>query len=1472
MPSRKSATRLTSHTHHGSLSEPENARAFIDFLRGLPQTQDHSDGDEPAAKRTKVAGAAICIAREEYALRFQKPSLGGDWSFVRKNVGEAATLRFKPQSSSGHAESPAQTNSGWDLQIMPRAKSHKPHFRVSREVAKHELSTKTAAALCLAESQGFDPGEHGHVWASSDAKVSEHDTGITVTLVIQVMWSESLGVSLFSHPAAQQKRLRAKILETWFPAFRLAAATGDESSCTPQDFYGAAHIPDKAAYDSQTSSITIPQLAAKLYPFQRRAVQWMLQREGVHWVEGSGDERVVPYHHPTERLPMSFVEARDVDGVSFGLSPLFGVVARDPSRYQPQLKGGILAEEMGLGKTLEIIALILLHQRPRIESGLAVDPYLGRTVQLSSATLIVTPSTLLRQWLSELNKHAPHLYVLHYEGMKIATEKNQSPETIALYDVVVTTYDVLKSEVHAALEPPDRSRRNARQYERPKSPLAEISWWRICVDEAQMVENATSNAAILARILPRTNAWGITGTPVKDDTQKDLRGLLSFLRFEPYASDPHIWKHISTRDKDLFRRLFDLISMRHTKSLVRAEIAIPPQRRYVITMPFTAVEEQHYQSLFKELAETCGLDPEGNPLKDDWNLEDPAVQNAMRITLDRLRQTALHPEIGARNRRALGRKSGPMRTVAEVLTAMIEQSENAVRVDERAYATWLLVQGQVMAAKGNANEARELWETARKDAEDLVAQSRKELAKEIQEAKQAGRARESHTDHDGSAEESDSDEALSPRVGEARRRLRYALEIQHKAVFFCGNAYFSIKSNEEVTAPDSEQFKLLEKMETESYDNAQLIRKEILQESYGKAKHLMDRIRAAASTQSFAEIPDLKVMDQKGLESRSIVDAFDELSARLDEQANQLDVWRESAIQLLLKPLVDDDKDAEITGEEYEESTKLQEEIEVYVEVLRAAVADRLAALTGQRNALVEHNAKNLVRMAGDEEGPFPQKLLELFEIRDDIKPPMVEGDPLTSLKGIISELRTLVVKLRHDAALGSTRASTEVTIAMNQLQLAQKQLSEQTKVTTQLEQEAEKFMDTLNARLEFYRQLQTVSDMVAEYTGASDDAELKMVKEQLDAARARIATGKAKHRYLMHLQEADSSTTAEQRMCIICQSPFSIGVLTVCGHQFCKECISLWFRMHRNCPVCKRKLTKESLHDITLKPKELRIHSETSVAVPGAMGQPNTSPIQNKSTIYTEFNPEKLAEIQNIDLAGPNYTTKVDTLVRHLLWLRESDPGAKSIVFSQYREFLLVLATAFKRYRIGYTSFEISSSVSSFRDDPGTEVFLLHARAHASGLNLVNASHVFLCEPLLNTALELQAIARVDRIGQEQETTVWLYIVDGTVEQSIYNLSVQRRMEHMGRGSKGKSKESTPEPLDARLDEANTMELQQAHLSKLMGKHGISGEAVDKNDLWSCLFGNTSKVGRDEGPPQNPAVRGLLAATAAEARMRGDK
>jgi E3 ubiquitin-protein ligase SHPRH len=255
----------------------------------------------------------------------------------------------------------------------------------------------------------------------------------------------------------------------------------------------------------------------------------------------------------------------------------------------------------------------------------------------------------------------------------------------------------------------------------------------------------------------------------------------------------------------------------------------------------------------------------------------------------------------------------------------------------------------------------------------------------------------------------------------------------------------------------------------------------------------------------------------RGIESHRIADAMEELNEALDGQANELDDLREHVLRLLLKPLVDEEGE-ETTGEEYDQSTKLQDEILVYHQILRTTIADRQAAITGQKNTLVEHEIDSAVKMAERGQGPYPEKLLELIEIRRRIKPPFVEGNPLSSLRGLVSELRALSTRLRHEAATGSARAKTELHMVTIMLERTLGHLAEQSKAATAMERENELFMDTLNARIEYYRQLQEVSDMVGEYEGSMEPTELARAIEEARSMEARLQeklnAAEAKHRY----------------------------------------------------------------------------------------------------------------------------------------------------------------------------------------------------------------------------------------------------------------------------------------------------------------------------------------------------------------------
>ena len=200
----------------------------------------------------------------------------------------------------------------------------------------------------------------------------------------------------------------------------------------PMDFYEHVHLPspDDVPFDSQSTDKLLAILQCQLYPFQKRALRWLLQREGVH-IAGGNVVRCTSTN-PERSLPHGFIHTEDADGTNCFISHCLGIVTKNRSLLEDttsQLRGGILAEEMGLGKTVEMIALISLHKRG--PASIADWPTSNESTVASSATLIITPPAILEQWKNEIGAIAPHLKVLIYDGIRTDAKTHDDEQRVA---------------------------------------------------------------------------------------------------------------------------------------------------------------------------------------------------------------------------------------------------------------------------------------------------------------------------------------------------------------------------------------------------------------------------------------------------------------------------------------------------------------------------------------------------------------------------------------------------------------------------------------------------------------------------------------------------------------------------------------------------------------------------------------------------------------------------------------------------------------------------------------------------------------------------------------------------------------------------------------------------------------------------------------------------------------------------------
>ena len=147
--------------------------------------------------------------------------------------------------------------------------------------------------------------------------------------------------------------------------------------------------------------------------------------------------------------------------------------------------------------------------------------------------------------------------------------------------------------------------------------------------------------------------------------------------------------------------------------------------------------------------------------------------------------------------------------------------------------------------------------------------------------------------------------------------------------------------------------------------------------------------------------------------------------------------------------------------------------------------------------------------------------------------------------------------------------------------------------------------------------------------------------------------------------------------------------------------------------------------------------------------------------------------------------SAKVTECMKLLKAIKEQDPGEKTIIFSQWTLLLDLIEVAMhhegfqrkpERYDGCMSAVHRNNAAAAFRSKPEVHVILVSLRAGNAGLNLTAASRVIILDPFWNPYIEMQAVDRAYRIGQQREVKVYRILTQETVEDRIVELQNKKK------------------------------------------------------------------------------------------------
>ncbi|KAL9701718.1 hypothetical protein quinque_005159 [Culex quinquefasciatus] len=1154
---------------------------------------------------------------------------------------------------------------------------------------------------------------------------------------------------------------------------QLRELTGDGEPLSVNEFYERLRV----GHEGEVLDGSIPEdvahgsLRPTLRPYQVRAIRWMLDRETV--------PKVLPAQYAR-------LGCLNVEGEEFYMNlDSFEVLAEVPGE-NPVPPGGILADEMGMGKTVEMLGLMLLNRNRKrkfeeeVGPGVAVAvkelkcicirsnvkdtiscqkcgqrqhkkcvlknceeeptryicPECWRSEALveSSTTIIVSPVSIKMQWASEIRKHIADssFKIFIYEG--VAESGWISPADLAKYDVVLTDYNVLQTEIYYTAVN-SRTSRHGKRFLSPVSPLPLVRWWRVCLDEAQMVEGIHNQTTKMVKTLPAVHRWTVTGTPI-EKSMDNLYGLVHFLDYSPY-NDYQLWRQLNYQYQQGNPRpllaVMSRIMWRTCKAAVLDQLGIPPQTEVLhkITMSdlqnfFYRTEHAKCATAFREKAAYLGR---------NLSMARMTIQtlNLLMEPLRKLRQDCVIPSILHKSDQLTTKK---LLTPNELREHLVLNNEMECKSALRTIVSSINGMAAVHVIRREYEQAAKLYKSALRWADDYQGTISVDSLLQIHALYNLIEVLE-----------------MNGFVGEEetfRKQLRDYEERCAKLEWKYIETYSNIVKNveRELAPAAGKVFEISAKLDHKVDGNWWRDVIFSLDRNSAKTAAFLLKLNVEVKNHSgmAEDIVGLRSMDyqlttwlDEVKEQRNeLVDAFDSI-AYFRENLKPKHLWPAEVrgrIEALIRTAFLCHLDPELPDLPYDE--RQERPTCVLCKVKRTL--NLYECMIFQKHFIEETNTT---------EGSWQMTVQEVIvrQIHACCRKERMEKATIEEGNLFLAYLEALKDEFKHYSKYWveinyAAAAFDELNMCRSRLQVI---------TMEDLDQAGGK------------KSIQQILDYEVHET--FEDLQVQKVTAEREFVRL-----KGTLKYLQHL-----GSVAEIDVCPICQcQPEEKYAVLQCGHHFCIVCAPQLVRIARSqgnnvtCGVCRHKQQIADLYFVTC-------------------GQ---------------IVPAK----QDINVRG-NYSNKILKIVETVLQLKLDEPDVKIIIFSHWDPILFYLAQALDTNSVTYRlkSAKFYKHIEEFKDyTNGITCLLLPLKAGSKGLNLTEATHVFLVEPILNPGEELQAVGRVHRIGQTKPTFVHRFIVQNTIEETIHR-TVQA--DRTGRWS---SKDVTVEHLEQlfQLEEPEQIEL----------------------------------------------------------------